>query len=147
MKKERTHVESVLKEFGETVRRAEPTIASQRETARLERNAKQRATRQKKTGDESELEDEVEEEESERSDEHEESSSEEEAANEHPRSSPIPPPPKRMRHVLKEVTNEERPVSRPAKKTGRAGLQSAAQVTQSFSNPYRTTSRRRAAQD
>ncbi|KAJ6549567.1 hypothetical protein DFH09DRAFT_1086812 [Mycena vulgaris] len=123
------------------------TIASQRETARLERNAKQRATRQKKkTRYKSETEDEMEEEESERSDEHEESSSEEEAAHEHPCSSPIPPSPKRARRVLEEVTNEARPLPRPAKKAGRAELQSAAEVTQAYSNTYRKTSRRRATQ-
>ncbi|KAJ6538216.1 hypothetical protein DFH09DRAFT_1324080 [Mycena vulgaris] len=103
------------------------TIASQRETARLGRNTKQRATRRKKTRYDSESEDDLEEDESERSDEHEEPSSEEETAHKHPHSSPIPPPPKRARRVLEEVNNEERPTPRPAKKAGRAGLQSAAQ--------------------
>lgn len=208
-KTEREHAESVLKEFGETVRRTErklgahqhrpkssffPTsvirsvlnvlltldslekleaiiaswvfatgyrvrlyavihtlrtnIVLQRETARLVSNAKQRASRQKKkTRRSSESEDEVEEEDgSERSDVDEEPSSEEEVVPEHPRSSPIPPPPKRVRRVLEEVTNEERPAVRPAKKAPKAPLQSAAQVAQSYSNPYKT-SRRRALQN
>jgi hypothetical protein len=88
----------------------------------------------------SESEDEVEEEDgSERSDVDEEPSSEEEVVPEHPRSSPIPPPPKRVRRVLEEVTNEERPAVRPAKKAPKAPLQSAAQVAQSYSNPYKTS--------
>ncbi|KAJ7675500.1 hypothetical protein B0H17DRAFT_1207683 [Mycena rosella] len=202
-KKEHQHAESVLKEFGEVVRRAERTlgthqhrpkssffptsvirsilnvlltldsldkveclltswifakgyqvrlyahihalraaITSQRETARLERNAKQRATRQKKKKRyKSESEEESE------SDADEESSSEEEAVDKHPRSSPIPPPPKRARRVLREVTNKERPAPRPANKAARAGLQSAAQVAESYANPYRTTSRRRVTRD
>ncbi|KAF7364531.1 p-loop containing nucleoside triphosphate hydrolase protein [Mycena venus] len=100
------------------------TIFSQRDTARLERNAKQRATRQKKTAVyDSELEDEGEMEESVV-----ESSSEEEV--DHPRSSPIPPPPKRTRRVLEEVTNDERPmrVLPPAKKAPRQPLQRASEV-------------------
>jgi hypothetical protein len=61
----------------------------------------------------------------------------------HPRSSPIPSPPKRPRRALEEVTNDERPARRPTKKAAKAALQSAARVTQSY--PYRT-SRRRAVQ-
>ncbi|KAJ6583376.1 hypothetical protein DFH09DRAFT_1435763, partial [Mycena vulgaris] len=114
------------------------TISSQRETARLERNAKQRATRRKKKAVyDSESEDEVEMEES-----VEESNSEEEI--DHPRSSPIPPPPKRTRRVLEEVTNDERPMRThpPAKKAPRQPLQRASEVSESYRPAYKTSRRR-----
>ncbi|KAJ7686951.1 hypothetical protein B0H17DRAFT_1203965 [Mycena rosella] len=169
-KKERQHAESVLKEFGEVVRCAERTLGTHQHrpkssffptsvirsildalltldsldkvecllTSWVFAKGYQHATRQKKKkryeSDESEEESE--------SDAGEELSSEEEAVGEHPRSSPIPPPPKRARCVLKEVTNKERPAPRPANKAARAGIQSAAQVAESYTNPYRTTSRR-----
>ncbi|KAJ7809980.1 hypothetical protein B0H13DRAFT_2384850 [Mycena leptocephala] len=77
------------------------TITSQREAARLEKNAKQRTTRRKKKGIyESESEDEEE--------DMDDLSSSDEEIDEHARSSPIPPPPKRTRRVLEEVTNNER---------------------------------------
>lgn len=114
------------------------TINSQRETARVERNAKQRAARQKKKGAYvSEAEDELEAEgESEESDDE---------IDEHPRSSPVPPSPKRRRRVL-EVTNEEQSGRTSKKVARRKPLPGAAEVTQSFSAPY-VTSRRRAAQN
>ncbi|KAJ7885312.1 hypothetical protein B0H14DRAFT_2563954 [Mycena olivaceomarginata] len=76
------------------------SISAQRERARLDKNAKQRATRKakKKATDW----DGSEEEESES-----ESSSEDEV-DEDRRSSPIPPAPKRSRRVLEEVTNASR---------------------------------------
>ncbi|KAJ7310773.1 P-loop containing nucleoside triphosphate hydrolase protein [Mycena albidolilacea] len=120
------------------VRGIQATISSHRETARLERNAKQRATRQKKKAVyHSESEDEVEEEESVV-----ESSSEEEV--DHPRSSPIPPPPKRTRRVLEEVTNDKRQTRAhpPAKKAPRQPLQKASEVSQSYRPAYRTSRRR-----
>ncbi|KAJ6549749.1 P-loop containing nucleoside triphosphate hydrolase protein [Mycena capillaripes] len=106
------------------------TICSQRETARLERNAKQRATRLKKKGVyDSELEDDVEMEES-----VDDSGSEEEF--DHPRSSPIPPPSKRTRRALEEVTNDERPTRlRPAaQKAPRQPLQRASKSKMRFQN-------------
>lgn len=111
------------------------TINSQRDTARLEKNAKQRATRQKKKGiyvSESEDESEMESEES------------DEEVDEHPRSSPIPPSPKQRRRILEEVTNKG--VRAPTKRAVRKPLQRAAEVSESYSAPYRT-SRRRAAQN
>ncbi|KAJ6568950.1 P-loop containing nucleoside triphosphate hydrolase protein [Mycena capillaripes] len=169
--KKREQAEPVLVEFGETVRRAEPldsvanlgtaaqswvfsrryivrlyvvvhqlrsTINSQRETARVERNAKQRAACQKKKGAYvSEAEDELE-----AKGESEESDDE---IDEHPRSSPVPPSPKRRRRVL-EVTNEEQSGRTSKKVARRKPLPGAAEVTQSFSAPY-VTSRRRAAQN
>jgi hypothetical protein len=107
------------------VRGLQATISLQREKARLERNAKQRATRQKKKPVyDSESEDEGEREESVM-----ESSSEEEV--DHPRSSPIPPPPKRTRRVSEEVTNDERQMRAhpPAKKAPRQPLQKASEVS------------------
>ncbi|KAJ7711811.1 hypothetical protein B0H16DRAFT_1815796 [Mycena metata] len=72
----------------------------------------------------------------------EESSSEDERP-EHPRSSPIPPPAKRVRRVLDEVTNNERPVRQTTKNgTGRK-TQTVAEVSQTYAAPYRTTSSRR----
>jgi hypothetical protein len=44
-------------------------------------------------------------------------SSSDEEIDEHPRSFPIPPPPKRTRHVLEEVTNDECP-ARPKELRG-----------------------------
>jgi hypothetical protein len=116
------------------------TIFSQREATRLERNAKQRATRKKKKAVyDSEMEDEDEMEES-----VEDSSSEEEV--EHPRSSPIPPPPKRTKRVLEEVTNNKRPsrVRAPAPKAPRPPLQRASEVSESYRPAYRTSLRRAA---
>ncbi|KAF7334056.1 P-loop containing nucleoside triphosphate hydrolase protein [Mycena venus] len=119
------------------VRGLQATISSQREKARLERNAKQRATRQKKKAVyDSELEEEEEREES-----VEESSSEDEV--DHPRSSPVPPPSKRTRRVLEEVTNE-RPTRThpPAKKAPRQPLQRASEVSQSYRPAYKPSRRR-----
>ncbi|KAJ7886976.1 hypothetical protein B0H13DRAFT_2342614 [Mycena leptocephala] len=111
------------------------TINLQRTTARLERNAKQRATRKKKKGTYlSESEDDTE-------SEGDEGESDEEV-DEHPRSSPIPPSPKRQRRILKEVTNENRPVHALAKRATRKPLQGAAEVSQTYSAPYRTSRRR-----
>ncbi|KAJ7724383.1 hypothetical protein B0H16DRAFT_1472426 [Mycena metata] len=71
-----------------------------------------------------------------------ESSSEDERPT-HPRSSPIPPPAKRVRRVLDEVTNNERPVRQTTKNgTGRK-TQTVAEVSQTYAAPYRTTSSRR----
>ncbi|KAJ7721770.1 hypothetical protein B0H16DRAFT_1738054 [Mycena metata] len=70
----------------------------------------------------------------------EEMSSDEEANN-HPRSSPIPPPPKRVRRILDEVTNEERRVRKSTKTATK--LQTVAEVSRTYSAPYRTTSSRR----
>jgi hypothetical protein len=120
------------------VRGIQAKISSHRETARLERNAKQRATRQKKKAVyDSESENEVDGEESSV-----ESSSDEEV--DHPRSSPIPPPPKRTRRVLEEVTNDERQTRAhpPAKKAPRQPLQKASEVSQSYRPAYRTSRRR-----
>ncbi|KAJ7309483.1 hypothetical protein DFH08DRAFT_974731 [Mycena albidolilacea] len=131
------------------------TISAQRERARLDKNAKQRATRKakKKATDWDGSEEEEEEEESEL-----ESSSEEEV-DEDRRSSPIPPSPKRSRRVLEEVTNAsrspptralrkpaQRAVGKPVQRAPRKRLEKAIEVSQSYSNPYRT-SRRRAAQN
>jgi hypothetical protein len=113
------------------------TITSQREAARLEKNAKQRTTRRKKKDIyESETEDEDE--------EMDDQSSSDEEIDEHARSSPIPPPPKRTRRVLEEVTNNERPARPPTKRAPRQPLQRAAEVSQSYSAPYRTSRRRTA---
>ncbi|KAF8171574.1 P-loop containing nucleoside triphosphate hydrolase protein [Mycena galopus ATCC 62051] len=90
------------------------TTIAERELARAKRNAKQRANRRaKKVADSEESESENE------SSEGENSSSSEEEVNEHPRSSPIPPAPKRVRRVLQEVTNEvQPPAHRPRKPLG-----------------------------
>ncbi|KAJ7838883.1 hypothetical protein B0H13DRAFT_1911539 [Mycena leptocephala] len=102
------------------------TITTQREAARLEKNAKQRATRRgkkKKASYDSELDNDDE--------EMGEESSTDDEVDEHPRSSPIPPAPKRTRRVLEEVTNE--PVRAPRTSTQRAArkpLQRAAELWQ-----------------
>jgi hypothetical protein len=64
----------------------------------------------------------------------------------HPRSSPIPPSPKRQRRVLEEVTNVGNAARPTAKKAARKTLQRVAEVSQSYSAPYKT-SRRRAVQN
>jgi hypothetical protein len=64
----------------------------------------------------------------------------------HPRLLPVPPSPKQQRRVLEEVTNTENPARPTAKKVARKALQRVAEVSQSYSAPYRT-SRRRAAQN
>ncbi|KAJ7167105.1 P-loop containing nucleoside triphosphate hydrolase protein [Mycena filopes] len=71
-------------------------------------------------------------------------SEEEEEVDPHPRSSPIPPPPKGSRTILDEVTNDARPARVAPKKGPPKKLQTAAEVAQSYSAPYRTTSRRHA---
>ncbi|KAJ6572749.1 hypothetical protein DFH09DRAFT_1079441 [Mycena vulgaris] len=101
------------------------TINSQRETARLERNAKQRAIRQKKKGTYvSELEDETD---SEDEGEDEQFSTDEEE-DAHPRSSPIPPSPKRQRRILEEVTNADNSTRPTTKRAARKPLQCAAEL-------------------
>ncbi|KAJ7343049.1 hypothetical protein DFH08DRAFT_963062 [Mycena albidolilacea] len=86
------------------------STSARHEQARLDKNAKQCATRKaKKKVADWDASDEEEEEETES-----ESSSEEEV-NEDRRSSPIPPASKRSRRILEEVTNEERPL--PARAT------------------------------
>lgn len=62
---------------------------------------------------------------------------------EHPRSSPIPPPPKRARRVLDEVTNKERPVRKTTKQATARKTEMVAEVSQTYAAPYRTTSSRR----
>ncbi|KAJ7928654.1 hypothetical protein B0H13DRAFT_2311262 [Mycena leptocephala] len=121
------------------------TINSERETERLERNAKQRATRQKKKKKKylSESEDEMEDD---GEDESDDQSSTDEEEDVHARSSPIPPSPKRQRRVLEEVTNTGKSTRPTAKKAARKTLQRAAEVSQSYSAPYKT-SRRRAVQN
>ncbi|KAF8193978.1 P-loop containing nucleoside triphosphate hydrolase protein [Mycena galopus ATCC 62051] len=109
------------------------SISTQREDARAEKNAKQRASRRskaKKPVDSESEEDEPTESDSSGSDE------------EHPRSSPIPPPSKRTRRILEEVTNQARPTRARAKWQPQQRLVA---VAETFSAPYKT-SRRRAAQ-
>ncbi|KAJ7315512.1 P-loop containing nucleoside triphosphate hydrolase protein [Mycena albidolilacea] len=134
------------------------SISAQRERPRLDKNAKQRATRKakKKATDWDGSEEEEEEEEEE---ERESESSSEEEVDEDRRSSPIPPAPKRSRRVLEEVTNvsrsppthalrkpAQRAVGKPVQRAPRKRLEKAIEVSQSYSNPYRT-SHRRAAQN
>ncbi|KAJ7308762.1 P-loop containing nucleoside triphosphate hydrolase protein [Mycena albidolilacea] len=97
--------------------------------------------------------------EEEEEEESESESSFEEEIDEDRRSSPIPPAPKRSRRVLEEVTNTsrspptralrkpaQRAVGKPVQRAPRKRLEKAIEVSQSYSNPYRT-SRRRAAQN
>ncbi|KAJ7892273.1 hypothetical protein B0H14DRAFT_2560331 [Mycena olivaceomarginata] len=139
-KKEREQTEAGLIKFGETIRRAERKHAVHqnrprliygaiREKARLERNAKQRATRRgrKVATYESDEDDEDEGSDAEGEDSDEQPSSDEEV-DQHPRSSPIPPAPKRQRRILEEVTNEERPAHPPAKRATREPLQCASEL-------------------
>jgi hypothetical protein len=120
------------------------TINSERETERLERNAKQRAMRQKKKKTYlSESEDEMEDDGEDESDDQLSTDEEEDV---HPHSSPIPPSPKRQQRVLEEVTNAGNSARPTAKKAARKSLQCVAEVSQSYSAPCRT-SRRRAVQN
>ncbi|KAJ7453181.1 P-loop containing nucleoside triphosphate hydrolase protein [Mycena latifolia] len=129
------------------VQKLQKKIRAQREQARLEKNAKQRATRQarnparKKTTRDFDSEQEDEEEDDEEA-QHEGSSSSDDETQEHPRSSPIPPPAKRSKTALKEVTNQKRP---PRARATKKVLESAAAVTETYRPQYRT-SRRRAAE-
>jgi hypothetical protein len=125
------------------------SISTQRERARLDKNIKQRATRKakKKAMDW----DGSEEEEEEESDS--ESSSEEEV-DEDRRSSPTPLAPKRLRHVLEEVTNVSRsPPTRALRKPAQRAVGATchqeeigkghrSKSSQSYSNPYQTSQRR-----
>ncbi|KAJ7155663.1 P-loop containing nucleoside triphosphate hydrolase protein [Mycena filopes] len=118
------------------------TIESQRKEAQKEKKAKRDGKRRKAKKmavweDESD-------EDGDRSEKRSEEGSEEEEVDPHPRSSPIPPPPKRSRTILDEVTNDARPARAAPKKGPPKKLQTAAEVAQSYSAPYRTTSRRRA---
>ncbi|KAJ7621675.1 hypothetical protein B0H17DRAFT_1151771 [Mycena rosella] len=114
------------------------TINSQRETERLKRKEKRRATRAgKKAVYDSESES--------ANEDQEESSSGDEEVDEHPRSSPIPPPPKHSRKVLKEVTNQKPSTRARVTRAARKPLQGASEVAQSYGVPYRTSSGRRAA--
>ncbi|KAJ7142579.1 hypothetical protein C8R44DRAFT_725918 [Mycena epipterygia] len=109
------------------------TIQAEREEARINKNAKQRATRKAKKGVrdiDSESEESGEE----------ESSYDEDEADEHPRSSPIPPPPKRAKTVLAEVTNRQRPARRP--QGPREKQLDAETVAATFRPAYRTSRRR-----
>jgi hypothetical protein len=118
------------------------SINSDRDEARLAKNAKQRATRKAKKAA-------VHEESSDEDEESEEESSESSSADEidHPRSSPVPPPSKRARTAprppLVEITNQERPA--PRARAPRQKEPTAATVAATFRPAYRTTSRRRAA--
>ena len=124
------------------IQRLQRTFRAERETARLNKNAKQRTTRKsKKSGRSIDSEDELE-----KSDELENTSGsddEDDEAHQHPRSSPIPPPAKRSKPALVEVTNQRRP-TRP--RLPKKGLESAATVTESYGPQYRT-SRRRAVEN
>ncbi|KAF8144805.1 P-loop containing nucleoside triphosphate hydrolase protein [Mycena galopus ATCC 62051] len=119
-------------------------IIAECERVRAKKNAKRRAGRRAKRAvysKESESEEE--------SDESESSSEEEEEVNQHPRSSPIPPAPKRTKRVLREVTNTRAPHAQTRKTAGRAPRQPqirAAQISESYAAPYRTSRRRQAAQ-
>ncbi|KAJ7025243.1 hypothetical protein C8F04DRAFT_1269359 [Mycena alexandri] len=76
-----------------------------------------------------------------------EMSSDDDTVNEHPRSSPIPPPAKRVRRILHEVTNKDRPVRKSTGKDAAKKTQSVGEISQTYSAPYRTTSSRRRALD
>ncbi|KAF7372288.1 P-loop containing nucleoside triphosphate hydrolase protein [Mycena venus] len=100
------------------------TINSRSETARIERNANQRATRQKKkkkdtyvSESEGEMEDEGED----------EQLSTDEKKDAHPRSSPIPPSPKPQRGILEEVTDANNSTHSTTKRAPRKPLQCAAE--------------------
>ncbi|KAJ7214351.1 P-loop containing nucleoside triphosphate hydrolase protein [Mycena pura] len=120
------------------------TIRSDRDTARLKKNAKQRASRTTKQIDADDVDEEAE--------EGEESES---ADDEHsPPSSPAPPPAKRSKTVhhtvLEDVTNQSRskrraPSSRKPTQKGsaKASLPTVASITADFGPAYRTTSDRR----
>ncbi|KAJ7934965.1 hypothetical protein B0H13DRAFT_2305115 [Mycena leptocephala] len=114
------------------------SISTQRQAARTEKNAKQRASRRAKAKAKKTVYSETEEDEPSES----EDSGSDEDVNEHPRSSPIPPPSKRIRRILEEVTNHARPTRTRVKRKPQECL---ADVTQTFSAPYKT-SHRRAAQ-
>ncbi|KAF8176409.1 P-loop containing nucleoside triphosphate hydrolase protein [Mycena galopus ATCC 62051] len=123
-------------------------IIAERERVRAKKNAKRRAGRRAKRAvysEESESEEESDESESSSEEEEEE----EEEVNQHPRSSPIPPAPKRTKRVLREVTNTRAPHAQTRKTAGRAPRQPqlrAAQISESYAAPYRTSRRRQAAQ-
>lgn len=116
------------------------SINSDRDEARLAKNAKQRATRKAKKAA-------VYEESSDEDEESEEESSSADEVDDHPRSSPIPPPSKRAKMAPKpplvEITNQERPA--PRARAPRQKEPTAATVAATFRPAYRTTSRRRAA--
>ncbi|KAJ7870287.1 hypothetical protein B0H14DRAFT_3440121 [Mycena olivaceomarginata] len=111
------------------------SISARREQARLDKNAKQRATRKaKKKVADWDASDKEEEEETESE------SSYEEEVNEDRRSSPIPPASKHSRRILEEVTNEERPpptratrkpvqqaIGKPVQRAARKKLEKAAE--------------------
>ncbi|KAK6974154.1 P-loop containing nucleoside triphosphate hydrolase protein [Favolaschia claudopus] len=126
------------------------TIRSDRETARLEKNAKQRATRSSKKAREMSEVDEM------------DTDPDLSDVDDHPRSSPIPPPAKRTKtgtgNVLKEVTNRKK-ASSGGKQASRGKTSSTAKVqvnvgkerqtlaaiSAGFGPAYRTTSDRRRA--
>ncbi|KAJ7775507.1 hypothetical protein B0H16DRAFT_1450141 [Mycena metata] len=104
-----------------------------KKAGRCKTAGKGRGHRKKRVESESETEEEEE--------DYEESSDEEEA-DEHPRSSPIPPPAKRAKKVLEEVTNKARPV----RGRGVAHKQlTAAKVSQTYAAPYCTSRLQHAA--
>ncbi|KAJ6534237.1 P-loop containing nucleoside triphosphate hydrolase protein [Mycena capillaripes] len=94
----------------EPIRNLQVTINARREKARLDKNAKACATRRaQKDAYDSELEEEDDE-------NSEESSSSDSEIDAHPRSLPIPPPAKRAKTVLKEVTNKQSLLQKKASK-------------------------------
>ncbi|KAJ7020891.1 P-loop containing nucleoside triphosphate hydrolase protein [Mycena alexandri] len=123
-----------------------------REEARLAKNAKQRATRRRRSkkakhewdsdeesGEEEEEEEEVEPEPEADVEADDESSADE--VNHHPPSSPVPPPAKRAKTALAEVTNRSRPMKKKPEKQ-----ETAAAVAATFRPAYKTSRRRAAGQ-
>ncbi|KAJ7016697.1 hypothetical protein C8F04DRAFT_1244800 [Mycena alexandri] len=123
-----------------------------REEARLAKNAKQRATRRRwskkakhewdsdeESGEEEEEEEEVEPEPEADAEADDESSADE--VNHHPPSSPVPPPAKRAKTALAEVTNRSRPMKKKPEKQ-----ETAAAVAATFRPAYKTSRRRAAGQ-
>lgn len=126
------------------VEKLQTTMNAQRKQAKDKKNAKQRATRSKKTkkwvsDSEEELEEESEQESEEPEEEPEENLSGDGEAEEHRRSSPIPPPPKRTKTALTEVTNQERPTRRT--RAPREKQQSLATVSATLGPGYRPRTR------
>ncbi|KAJ7723583.1 hypothetical protein B0H16DRAFT_1598594 [Mycena metata] len=134
-----------------TIVKLQRRFEAAREEARLAKNAKQRATRRRRSkkakhewdsdgegGEEEEEDDEEVEPEPEADTEADEESSADEV-NHHPPSSPIPPPAKRAKTALVEVTNRSRPAKKKPEKQ-----ETAAAVAAAFRPAYKT-SRRRAA--
>ncbi|KAJ7831841.1 hypothetical protein B0H14DRAFT_2592404 [Mycena olivaceomarginata] len=68
-----------------------------------------------------------------------EGGTEDDEENSHPRSSPIPPPAKRAKSALSEVTNQGRA---PRPRAAKAKLQSAASVAAGYRPAYQTSRRR-----